>query len=296
MRFDLTDLRLFLAVLDAGSITHGATEAGMSLPAASERLRDMEASGKVLLLHRGRRGVSPTEAGEALAHHARAILHQMAQMRGELGRYAKGLRANIRILANTAAVSEFLPERLAPWMAANPQVDIELKERQSPDIARSIAAGFAEIGILSGTAGTEGLTLRPFAVDRLVAVFPPDHDFAGRRQLRFADLLDHYFVGLMDGALQQHIEMQAARLGTKIRPRIALRGFEGICRMVGEGVGIAIVPEKAAQHWKRPARIDFARLCDDWATRRLSVAVSSGAELAPAAQSLFEHLTSGNRA
>ncbi len=294
MRFDLTDLRLFLAVVDAGSITHGAAEAGMSLPAASERLRDMEAAGEVLLLHRGRRGVELTEAGEALAHHARTILHQMAQMRGELGRYAKGLRASVRILANTASISEFLPERLAPWMTANPQVDVELKERQSSEIARSIAAGFAEIGVLSSVAGTEGLTLRPFAIDRLVAVFATDHALAGNRQLRFADLLDHQFVGLMDGALQKHIEMQAARLGARIRLRVALRGFEGICRMAGEGVGIGVVPEKAAQHWKRSERMDFARLSDEWATRRLSVAVRNEAQLTPAARSLFNHLTSSN--
>lgn len=295
MRFDLTDLRLFLAVVDAGSITHGAAEAGMSLPAASERLRDMEAAGEVLLLRRGRRGVELTEAGEALAHHARTILHQMAQMRGELGRYAKGLRASVRILANTAGISEFLPERLAPWMTANPQVDIELKERQSSEITRSIAAGFAEIGVLSSVAGTEGLTLRPFAIDRLVAVFATDHALAGNRQLRFADLLDHQFVGLMDGALQKHIEMQAARLGARIRLRVALRSFEGICRMAGEGVGIGVVPEKAARHWKRSAQMDFARLSDDWATRRLSIAVRNEAELTPAALSLFDHLTSSNR-
>ncbi len=55
MRFDLTDLRLFLAVADTGSITHGAAEVGLSLPAASERLRDMEAAGQVMLLERGRR-------------------------------------------------------------------------------------------------------------------------------------------------------------------------------------------------------------------------------------------------
>ncbi len=54
MRFDLTDLRLFLAVADAGSITHGAADAGLSLPAASERLRDMERTGGVRLLERGR--------------------------------------------------------------------------------------------------------------------------------------------------------------------------------------------------------------------------------------------------
>ena len=63
------------------------------------------------------------EAGEALAHHARVILGQIRQMRGELGEYARGLRSTISILANTAAISEHLPERLAPWMAANPQVE-----------------------------------------------------------------------------------------------------------------------------------------------------------------------------
>ena len=294
MRFDLTDLRLFLAVVDAGSITHGAIEAGMSLPAASERLRDMEAAGEVLLLHRGRRGVVPTEAGVALAHHARAILHQVAQMRGELGRYAKGLRTEVRILANTAAISEFLPERLAPWLTAHPQVDVELKERQSTEIARSIAAGFAEIGILSNAAGTEGLTLRPFAIDRLVMVFPADHDLAGKRQVRFADLLDCHFVGLMDGALQKHIEMQAARLGAKIKLRLTLRGFDGICRMAGEGVGIGIVPETAARRAKRSTRMAFAPLTDDWATRQLSVCVRDETALTPAALSLLDHLTSSS--
>lgn len=91
MRFDLIDLRLFLAVADAGSITHGAAEIGLSLPSASERLREMEVTGGVRLFERKRRGVVPTEAGSALLHHARLILHQMAQMRGEIGQYAKGV-------------------------------------------------------------------------------------------------------------------------------------------------------------------------------------------------------------
>ncbi|WP_368661351.1 LysR family transcriptional regulator [Paracoccus sp. (in: a-proteobacteria)] len=59
IRFDLTDLRLFLAVADAGSITHGAADVGLSLAAASEQLRDMEATGGVKLLDRQGRGVVP---------------------------------------------------------------------------------------------------------------------------------------------------------------------------------------------------------------------------------------------
>ncbi|MGV6875763.1 LysR family transcriptional regulator [Pseudochelatococcus sp. B33] len=292
MRFDLTDLRLFLAVVDAGSITHGAAEAGLSLPAASERLRDMEADGGVALLERGRRGVTLTEAGEALAHHARLILHQMAQMRGELGEHAKGLRATIRILANTAAIAEFLPERLAPWMAAHPRVDVELRERQSTEIARSVAAGFVEIGILSHAVDTGGLQLLPFAVDRLTVVTARDHILAARKQVRFADLADQYFIGLAAGALQAHIDAHAAAIGMRLRLRVKVRTFDGICRMAGEGAGIGIVPEAAARRCRRSARLAVIRLADAWATRRLSICIRGDADLTPPARSLVAHLRS----
>lgn len=292
MRFDLTDLRLFLAVVDAGSITHGAAEAGLSLAAASERLRDMETVGRVVLLERGRRGVTPTEAGEALAHHARAILQQMTRMRGELGEYAKGVRATVRVLANTAAMTEFLPDRLSVWMAANPQTDLDLKERQSGEIARSIAAGLADIGILFETTGTEGLTLRPFAVDRLVVVAAHDHDLAAMARVRFADLLDRHFIGLASGALQDHIDAQAAMTGARLKFRVKLRTFDGICRAAGNGAGIGIVPETAARRCRRSARIAVIRLADAWATRRLSVCARSEEDLTPPAASLFRHLAS----
>lgn len=92
MRFDLTDLRLFLHVVESESITRGAERAGMALGSASERVRGMELDGGVALLERRPRGVRLTPAGRAVAHHARVVLGQLEQMRGELGQYANGLR------------------------------------------------------------------------------------------------------------------------------------------------------------------------------------------------------------
>lgn len=290
MRFDLADLRLFLAVVDAGSITHGAAAAGLSLPAASERLRDMEADGAVALLDRGRRGVVPTPAGEALAHHARTILAQMAQMRGELGRHAKGLRATVRVLANTAALTEILPERLAPWMAAHPQVDVDLKERQSTEIARGIATGVADIGILSDAAETAALILRPFALDRLVAVVARGDPLAGRPRVSFAELLDRHFVGLMGGALPAHLDARAAALGGQVKLRVLMRTLEGVCRMAGAGVGVGIVPETAARRCRSRCGLAVLRLAEPWATRRLALCVRRGGALSPQAQALIAHL------
>ena len=94
MRFDLTDLRLFLNVQETGSITAGAKRSHMTLASASERIRGMEDTLGVPLLLREHRGVEPTPAGRTLAHHARVVLAQMDRMRGELDHYGHGLKGH----------------------------------------------------------------------------------------------------------------------------------------------------------------------------------------------------------
>lgn len=292
MRFDLTDLRLFLLVVEAGSITHGAAQANLSLPSASERLRGMEEISGVRLLERGRRGIEPTAAGEALAHHARIILRQIDHMQGELGGYAKGLKGTIRLLANTAAITEFLPHALAPYLSRYPHVDVDLKERLSTEIVKAVSGGLAEVGIISDAVDSATLQLRPFAVDRLVLVVPSGHPLAGNRRIAFADIMRHEFVGLSAGSpLQEHIEEHAARAGQSLKFRARVRTFDGICQMVAHHVGVGIVPEAAARRCRKSMPIRAVRLTDHWATRNLSLCFRNMDELPPFASDLVAHLS-----
>ena len=290
MRFDIVDLRLFLAVVDAGSITHGALAANLSLAAASERLREMEAVGGVPLLNRNRRGVAPTRAGDALAHHARLVLRQIGAMQAELSEYARGFRGSVQLLANSAAMTQFLPERLGPFLAEHPQADIDLAERPSLEIVKAVASGLAELGIISDAIDSGSLSTVPFAVDRLVLVMARHHPLAQARRAAFSQIIGEPLIGF-DGALQKHIEEQAERLGHRARPRIMLRTFEGICRMAADGAGIGIVPETAAQRARRTMALSSARLTDPWATRRLRLCFRSGEKLEPLAHLLLDHLS-----
>ena len=113
MRLDLADLRLFIAIVDTGSITGGAANAHLALASASERLRKMEAEIGVPLLHRHARGVTMTEAGEVLARHARPLLAQQQRLRQAMHAFACGQRGTLRLFANTSAMSAFLPGKLA---------------------------------------------------------------------------------------------------------------------------------------------------------------------------------------
>jgi molybdate transport repressor ModE-like protein len=285
-------LRLFAAVVEEGSITAGAARAAISLPSASARVKGMEEALGTGLLERHRRGVRPTPAGAALCHHAQLVLAQMERLNGDLREHARGgVRGHIRLISNTTALEEYLPDVLAGWLATNPGIDIALEERVSHEIAPAVAQARADIGVLTDLAGAEGLETYPFRIDRLVVVVPRGHPLAGRRDIAFVDVLDEEFVGLVAGsALAEHLAWQSARLGRSLKMRIRLRGLDSVCRMVEYGVGVAVVPETAARRCRRTMALDMLRLTDRWAMRQLIVCVR-GLDLLPAhARRLVEHL------
>jgi DNA-binding transcriptional LysR family regulator len=252
VRLDIADLQLFLSVVDAGSITRGAAEANLALASASERLRRIESDAGVALLQRRSRGVTTTAAGDALVNHARLILHQQAQMRGKLRSFATGARATLRLYANTAALAEFVPRRLAPWLAHHPSVHVELKERTSVDIVRAVRAGLAEAGIVSDAVAPVGVHPQPVAKSDLVVIAPAEHRLAGRLTTRLADVVGEAFVGMAPGtAMQKYLDEKACATGHSLRMRVQIKTFEGICEMVSHGIGLGIIPKEVARRNQR---------------------------------------------
>jgi DNA-binding transcriptional LysR family regulator len=291
MRLDLADLRLFLCVVEAGSITQGAVRAHLALASASERLRHIEADAGVPLLERRSRGVVATAAGEALAHHARLILQQQAWLRAELDDFAHGVRGTLHLYANTAALTGFLPPRLAPWLAGRPQLNVELKERTSAEIIAAIAGGLAEAGIVSDAVDATGLHVHPLVADHLVLIVPGGHRLAQSKAACLADAIGEPFVALGPGnALQAHIDEHARVLGRALAVRIRMKTFESLCDMVAHGVGVSIVPQAVARRYQRRHAYRTLALADGWARRRLCACFDHWHTLSPPMQSLLVHL------
>ena len=297
MRFDLADLRLFVCVVDAGSITAGARQANLALASASERISNIESDAGVALLERSRTGVVTTEAGEALAHHARLILRQHSLLRGELRDFGAGARGTLLLYANTAALTGFLPQRLAPWLAQRPRLNIDLRERTSAEIVKMIRAGLAEAGVVSDAVDHAGLAIEPVTSDHLVLIVPVAHRLAGSRAVRFADIAGEQFVGLEAGsALQEHIDAHAADLRKALAFRIRMKSFEGACQMVSQGVGVAIVPQVAARRFRGRYPFRTLAISDDWARRQLCLCFQQWHTLSAPMQSLLAHLGGAARA
>ncbi|GIH21300.1 LysR substrate-binding domain-containing protein [Rugosimonospora africana] len=290
-RFDLIDLELFSRIVEAGSITHGARRAHLALPSASARIRLMEKAVGTSLLRRGRRGVTATRAGELLLRHARTVLHQIDELRGDLAQYAEGLVATIRLLANTSATATSLPGDLIPFLAAHPDIDIDLEERPSHQIVRAVAEGGADIGIVASTVDPGRLECLPLRDDPLVLAIPVGHALRRRKRIAFAECLDRPFVGLAEGsALYEHLEGHALPLGQRPTYRIRVPTVEAVCQTVAAGVGVSVLPEAAVRRWRDTYPMATVALTDPWAARRLVLCVNPVTASPTPVRLLVEHL------
>lgn len=291
MHFDLIDLTLFRHTLECGNITAGARSSHLSLPAASARIRAMEASLGTALLERNRRGVQPTPAGQALLQHARLIGQQVERLQFELGQYAQGQQGQVRLLCNTAALTEYLPELLAGYLADNPGVSVDVQEMPSLRIVQSITQGMADLGIISTAAPSTHLQTRPFRDDPLALITPLAHPLSVEPAPSFIDSLAHGHVGLgANSALALYLEEQALREGRRMRVRVRAEGFDGVIRMVAGGAGVGVVPLAAVKRWEGLLPLHWVALREDWANRRLLLCARDFAGLPGYAAGLVERL------
>ncbi|WP_332672294.1 LysR substrate-binding domain-containing protein [Aromatoleum sp.] len=288
MRFDLTDMRLFLTVVECGSLTQGARTVHLALASVSERIAGMEAALGTPLLERNRRGVRTTAAGEALVRHARSILGQVEQMRGELRTYATGLKGRVRLLSNTAAMVAFLPPQLCRFLADHRDLSIDLEERPSAEIVQALMDRRADLGIVADITDLGMLQTHLIASDRLVVVASRAHRLARQSNVAFADILDEPIVGMADTALETHLAERASRMGRQLDYRIQLRNTEHVAMHVEAGIGISILSDALARALRRDLAI--LPLSEAWATRQLYLCTRDFSALTPHADLLAQQL------
>ncbi len=292
MRYDLTDLRLFIAIAEERNLTRGSARAHLAPSSASHRLRLLEEELGTPLFQRLARGLSLTRAGEALLRNARQVFAQIEQMHADLSPYASGIRGHVSLWANTHATHTFLPDDLADFLKRNPQLSVSLEEHTSPEIALAVANGEVEVGVLAETESAADVELIPYHRDRLVLVVPGGHPLAARARVRFSEVLDYPFVMLHAGSAIHTFTMNAAAaLGRHLDVRIQVRSFGAVCRMVGAGVGIGLVPRSALPVAALPEPPVVVELDETWAQRDLQIGVRKGANLSGFAAALVDSLS-----
>ena len=291
--FDLTTLRLFVSVCEAGNIARAGEKANIVGSAISKRLAQLEHQVGTPLLVRKRHGVVPTAAGQTLLEHARGMLDSAARIERDMQNYVAGGRGQVRILASVSAMTESLADDVAAFLRrpAHRAIRVDMEERVSPEIVRGVREGLASLGVCWDATDHSGLHARPYRRDTLCVIVPQGHPLAARRKLRFAETLDYEHVSLpVNSAVQLMLQRHAAQLGRTVNHRVIVTNFEAALRVVNAGLAISLVPREVAQGPAEALGLRLVPLAEPWAERRFIVCYRDAQALSPAAQLLVEHL------
>lgn len=298
---DLTTLRLFVAVCDARNIARAGERANLVGSAISKRLAQLESTVGTPLLVRRRRGVVPTAAGETLLEHARMLMANMDRIERDMAGYAGGTRGHVRIMASASVLAESLADDVASFLKvpAHRDIRVDMEERLSPEVVRSIREGSASVGICWDAADTDGLQTVPYREDRLAIVAHPSHPAAiaaaaaNGAPVRFAQMLEHEHVGMPTlSAVGIVLQRAAAIAGKPLVYRVLVSNFDAALRVVRANLAISVVPVEVAQPFADAYGLRVLPLADAWATRRFAICFRDAETLPPAAGLLVEHLRS----
>lgn len=291
---DLTTARLFVSVAEEASIASAARRECIAASAISKRISELEQRMGLALLRRHASGVEITAAGATLLRHARNLLHEAEQLEAELRQLSNGIHGQVRVAAGETTLVAFLPTVLGHFLRSNPGIRVDLDERHHAEVMRAVQEQAADIGILPGESLPTNLWHRPCFRDQLVAVMRRDHPLAGYPGVTMAELLDHDIIGQdRRGALGALLNRQAAGLGRSLRVRVAADGFDLVCRLAQEGLGIGIVAESSFRLFAAEMGLVSLPVLDSWARRQHRVCVRKPDALSQAARLLLEALLQG---
>jgi DNA-binding transcriptional LysR family regulator len=291
MILDPLSLKLFVSIVEEGSIAAAAEREHIAASAVSKRISELEGIFGTRLLRRTNRGVEATDAGITLLQLARGLLHDMNNIALQIREYASGVRGHVRLSANISSINQFLPAEIRSFTSEHPQVHVLLEANISESIVNAVAENAADVGVVTMGSYRHDLEYLSYHTDQLVVITPKEHPLAAKRSIRFRDTLDYDFVGLPVGSSLHNQLMHAAlELDRTARLRIQVNSFDALCLMVEAGLGIGIVPKGAARPYLKGLRIRAITLNEPWATRDLKICVRSLASLPTAARLLVEHL------
>lgn len=279
MRLDWTDLRIFLHVCEAGSMTGGALRSHLTLAAVSARIRNLEETNGIQLLRRLPRGVALTPTGEVLAAHAKLVFDQIQRLEQDLSRGVSDSGRPVVVLANSSALARPLVEAVATLDQAEGCRETLVRESSSEASVQALRSGAADLAIVSDAVNTEGLEARELGPDPLMLVVPREHSLAGCTSVRFEQAVAQPWVVWGErSALSTHLQMHALALGARLHARFTYPTLDGVLHLVRQGLGVTALPKAVVDGHLAAGHVGCVPLDESWARRRLLVCRPEGDE------------------
>ena len=243
---DLRDLSYFLAVVEAGSVSGAARRVHVAQPTLSHALGRLERElGERLLERKARAPLRLTDAGEVVAGRARQALSCITALRDDLAALRGQVAGALRIAAIQSLSATLLPRALAELGRRYPGIKPSVRTLAAESIARSVASGRADVGLLAGAprALLRGLAVQLLFEEPLVALVRRSDPLARAKRLRLSRLAGRELLLVPDGTFLSDIIHEACQqAGFVPQVRLTLASAEALRETVRAGLGLTILP------------------------------------------------------
>lgn len=245
-RLRLDHLVMFRDVIELGSFSAAAQRAGISQPAVSLQIRNLEMQLGTALVERIGRRATPTAAGVELLSYLGRIETSFADMTQAMARFTSGSAGRLRIGTGATACTYFLPQVLRRIRVQFPEVEIVVTTGNTSDVVAAIEENRIDVGFVTLPASRRVLEVTPLMRDEFVAIAP--RDFPLPKRLTPSALTELPVLLFEPGGNTRRIADEwLARAGSSLKPIMSLGSVEAIKALVGAGLGCAIVPQMAVQ-------------------------------------------------
>jgi DNA-binding transcriptional LysR family regulator len=256
---NLDYLRTFVAVVEHGGFSAAATRLGLTQPAVSLQIRQLEKRLGVRLIERVGRGTRPTPAGAELLHHAGRIEGEVAAALDAVARHASGTMGLVRLGTGATACIFLLPPLLRELRERFPDLEITVSTGNTADIVRAVEENTLDIALVTMPASGRILEIQPVMEEEFVAIAPPGTvlpDPATPAALAEMPLL----LFEPGGNTRRIVDQWFAAAGIQFRPAMSLGSVEAIKELVAAGLGCSILPASSVSADRREAASPYSRL------------------------------------
>lgn len=246
----LRQIDCLIALRDTGGFSRAAERLGLSQPALSQQIRDLEAVLGLKLVERTTRRVSLTVAGQAYAARAEAGLAELERARAEAQGHASLALGQLRIAAPPLLAAGLLPQVMQGFQTRHPGVQLTLADLPSDEIVARLREGRADLGIGTFPPGLPDLDHRPLWRDQLMLFAPPEHALAdggtadgAAAPVAWQALEDQPLIALgRESGLRLLADLGFERAGLTLRPVQEVTQITTALALVAAGFGVAVLP------------------------------------------------------
>jgi DNA-binding transcriptional LysR family regulator len=258
---ELWQLEVFMAVAEEKSFSRAGRRLGRTQPAISSSIKLLEDELSEPLFDRLGKSIKLTAAGELLTDYAKRLLRLRGEALDALGELRGLGRGTLSLGANETTCLYLLPEVLASFKRAYPQVQVDIQRAITRAITEKVVDGSLDFGIVTLPTHNPCLEAITIHQDDMALIVGPSHKLAARRSVQMTELANEPFILHKIGTTtRERLVKHFIDGGVKMKVTMELASIETIKRFVSIGMGISIVP-----------RLCIAKEIEDGSLRALAI-------------------------